>query len=86
MIVQGAPANPISAVSTGSAARVFVIASPTGAREVFKASRDDTSISDTFSNGSSNGPVPVTNRTFLFKAHGTSRISEKMMAASKPNL
>ena len=37
-----------------------------------------------FSNGSSTGPIPGLNLTFKFIAHGTIKISENIIAASKP--
>ena len=42
-------------------------------------------ISSGFSNGSSMGPIPGSNLTFKFIAHGTIKISENIIAASKPN-
>ena len=58
---------------------------PTGVNFLDKLSKHLIPITSGFSNGSSKGPIPGLNLTFKFIAHGTIKISENIIAASKPN-
>ena len=84
MMVQGAPANPINALSGARAARQFVIAVATGASFGAISAIMASVISSPVSIGSSFGPSPVINLTLRPRAHGTIRMSEKIIAASNP--
>ena len=74
----------MSAVSAGKSRLVSDIASATGVILFEKSSIKFCEITSSGDKGVHFGPSPVMKCTFRFNAHGTIKISEKIIAASKP--